>query len=194
MKPGNESGNDCPAPTPCTVESAMQMYVSNIHSILQPNELAKPLWDGEASYSEYGFTGAYTDPDMAASFMPRFYLIDWTLNISGMAWYTWDELSAQPASVSAAYQQTHNWLADATLSTPCSANGSVWSCGISKSGTEYLIMWDNSQSCTGNTCTTSSQDVGSQWQLYQNITSAAGAVGISGHVVPVGIIPVVLQQ
>ena len=43
MKPGNETGNNCPAPTPCTPESAMQWYVSNIHGILQSNELAKPV-------------------------------------------------------------------------------------------------------------------------------------------------------
>ena len=40
----------------------MQMYMNSIHGILQPAELAKPLWDGEASYAMNGFTNAYTDP------------------------------------------------------------------------------------------------------------------------------------
>lgn len=193
LKPGNETGNNCPAPTPCTPESAMLMYMSSIHGILQPAELAKPLWDGEAAYSISGFANAYTDPDMAASFMARFYLVNWTLNISGMAWYDWNELVAQPTSVSTAYQQTYNWLANSSLSTPCSASGSVWSCGITQSGKSYLILWDNSQSCANGSCTTSNQTVGSQWTKYQDMTAASNTVEISGHVVPVGIKPIVLQ-
>jgi len=193
MKPGNEAGNNCPSPTPCTPESAMQMYLSNIHGILQPAELAKPLWNGEASYAEKGFTNAYTDPDMAASFMARFYLINWSLNISGMAWYDWNELVAQPASVQTAYQQTYNWLANSSLSTPCAASGNVWSCSITQSGKQYLIMWDASQSCANGSCTTGNQTVASQWTQYQDMTTASSPITISGHVVPVGIKPVVLQ-
>ena len=193
MKPGNETGNNCPAPTPCTPESAMQMYISNIHGILQPAELAKPLWDGEASYAMNGFTDAYTDPDMAASFMARFYLVNWSLNISGMAWYDWNELVAQPAAVQTAYQQTYNWLAPSSLSTACAATGTVWSCGITQSGKQYLIMWDTSRSCTNGSCTTGNQTVTSQWTKYQDMTTASSTITISGHVVPVGIKPVILQ-
>ena len=193
MKPGNETGNNCPAPTPCTPESAMQMYVSNVNGMLQPAELAKPLWDGEASYSMNGFTNSYTDSDMAASFMARFYLINWSLNISGMAWYDWNELIAQPASVQTAYQQTYNWLAASSLSTPCSANGNVWSCGITQSGKQYLIMWDSSQNCANGSCTTGNQTVASQWTQYQDMTTASTPIAISGNVVPVGIKPVVLH-
>jgi len=193
MKPGDETGNNCPAPTPCTPESAMQWYISNIHGMLQPAELAKPLWDGEASYSIDGFTNAYTDPDMAASFMSRFYLINWSLNVSGMAWYDWGELSAEPASVPTAYQQTYNWLAAASLSTPCAAVGTVWSCGITLSGKSYLIMWDTAQTCANGSCTTGNQTVASQWTEYQDMTTASSPITISGHVVPVGIKPVVLQ-
>lgn len=193
MKPGNESGNTCPAPTPCTPESAMQMYISNIQGILQTAEKAKPLWNGEAAYSIDGFTGAYSDPDMAASFMPRYYLLNWTLNVTGMAWYTWDALDTAGSSVSTAYQQTYGWLANASLTTPCSAVGSVWSCGITQNNTNYLIMWDNSQSCSNGVCTTGNQQVGSQWSTYQNMTIVGAPNSISGHVVPVGIQPVVLE-
>ncbi|MGD0267831.1 MAG: putative Ig domain-containing protein, partial [Candidatus Sulfotelmatobacter sp.] len=192
MKPGNETGNNCPAPTPCTPESAMQWYISNIHGILQPAELAKPLWDGEAQYSMTGFTNAYTDPDMAASFMPRFYLLNWSLGINGMAWYYADS-SVEPAQAETAYQQTYNWLVNATLVTPCAAVGTVWSCTISSSGTQSLIMWDTSQSCANGTCTTGNQTVSSKWTQYQNMTIAGSPITISGGVVPVGIQPVLLN-
>jgi len=193
MKPGNATGNHCPVPVPCTPETAMQTYVANAQGILQPAELAKPLWDGEASYAEAGFTGAYTDADMAASFMPRFYLINWSLNISGMAWYDWTYLSTQPAAVQTAYQQTYNWLANSTLTTPCAASGTIYSCTVNKSGTQYLVLWDSSQSCANGSCTTSNQTVGSQWSQYQDMTTASAPISISGGIVQVGIKPVVLH-
>lgn len=191
LKPGSETGNQCPSPIPCTPESGMQWYVSNIKAILQPAELLKPLWNGEASYSKSGFANAYTDSDMQASFMPRFYLISWSLGISGMQWYTWESLPAGP--VQTAYQQTYNWLYGSTLTTPCAANGTVWSCGITKSGTQYLIMWDTAHSCSSGSCTTTNQTVASNWKQYQDMTTASTPIGISGNVVPVGIKPVVLH-
>ena len=193
MKPGNETGNNCPAPTPCTPESAMQMYVSNVRGMLQPAELAKPLWDGEAQYSTTGFSGDYlSDTDLAASFMPRFYLINWTLNISGMAWYTANS-QAEPVEAQTSYQQTYNWLAGASLTTPCAATGTLWSCGITISGKPYLILWDTSQTCANGSCSTANQAVAPQWTQYQDMTTASTPNTISGGVVPVGIKPVLLD-
>jgi Putative Ig domain len=192
MKPGNESGNNCPAPTPCTPESAQQMYISNIHSILQPAELAKPLWNGEAQYSSTGFINAYADVDMAASFMPRFYLLNWSLGLDGIAWY-YANSQAQPVEAGTSYQQTYELLANASLVTPCAATGTVWSCEIITSGTQYLIMWDTAQSCANGSCTTANQIVASQWTEYQDTTTASTPITISGHVVPVGIKPVALH-
>lgn len=193
MKPGTESGNNCPAPTPCTTESAMQMYVSNIRGMLQPADLLKPLWDGEAQYSKTGFNGDYlTNTDLAASFMPRFYLINWTLNISGMAWYS-AASQAEPVEAETAYQQVYNWLAGATLTTPCAATGTLWSCGINLSGKQYQIMWDTSQTCTNGSCSTKNQAVGSQWTQYRDMTTASTPITISGGIVPVGIKAVLLN-
>jgi hypothetical protein len=191
MKPGNESGNNCPSPIPCTPESGMQWYVSNVKGILQPAELLKPLWNGEASYSKSGFTGAYADTDMKASFMPRYFLINWSLGVSALHWYTWESIS--PAAVQTSYQQTYNWLYGSLLSMPCSAAGTVWSCQITKSGTNYLIMWDTAQSCASGSCTTGNQIVAANWTQYQDMTTASTAIAISGNVVPVGIKPVVLH-
>jgi len=192
MKPGNETGKNCPAPTLCTPESALQWYFSNIRSILQPAELAKPLWNGEAQYSSTGFINAYADPDMAASFMPRFYLLNWTLGLNGMAWY-YAAASAEPVEAQTSYQQTYNWLVDASLVTPCAASGTVWSCTIQTGGTQHLIMWDTSQSCSNGSCTTANQKVASQWTQYQDMTTASTPINISGNIVPVGIKPVVLN-
>jgi hypothetical protein len=192
MKPGNETGNTCPAPTACTPESATQMYISNIQSILQPAEQAKPLWNGEAQYSSTGFINAYADPDMAASFMPRFYLLNWSLGLEGIAWYT-ASTAAEPVEAQTSYQQTFNWLVNSSLLTPCAASGTVWSCEIIASGTKYLIMWDTSQSCANGSCNTPNQPVASQWSQYQDMTTASTPIPISGGIVPVGIKPVIIH-
>jgi hypothetical protein len=191
MKPGNETGNNCPSPTPCTPESAMQMYISNVKGILQPAELAKPLWNGEGSYSKSGFINAYTDTDMKASFMPRYFLINWSLGVSALHWYTWESMT--PTAVQTSYQQAYNWLYGSMLSMPCTATGTVWSCQITKAGANYLIMWDTAQSCSNGSCSTGNQTVGSQWTKYQDMTTASTPIEIDGNVVPVGIKPVVLQ-
>ena len=64
---------------------------------------------------------------------------------------------------------------------------------ITKSGTQYLIMWDSSQSCANGSCTTSNQTVGSHFTQYQDMTTASTPIDISGRLVPVGIKPIVLH-
>jgi hypothetical protein len=195
MKPGNSTGNNCPAPIPCTPETAMAMYVSSVQAYLLPAELAKPFWDGEMSYATTGFTNAYTDSDMQASFMPRMYLTMWSLGISGSAFYTWDYLETETApEVLTAYQQTYDWLVGSVLATPCAASGTVYLCGIVKAGIPYGIIWDTAQSCSGGVCTTGNQTVSTQWGHYQDMTTASAPAGITGHSVAVGIKPVVLSE
>ncbi len=192
MKPGDMvDSNNCPSP--CSPETVMQLWLSGINGMLQPAELAKPIWNGEGAYAEGGFADSYTDPDMQASFMPRFYLINWSLNISGIAWYDWYNLSTLPVEVQNSYQQTYNWLSASSLTTPCTANGTIWSCGITKSGAQYLIMWDTAQSCSAGSCSTPNEPVGTEWSTYQDMTTASTPLSISGNTIPLGVKPVVLH-
>ncbi len=205
MKPGNEgtTSSHCgPNGTSlCSVETAMQWYVASIQGVLQPAELAKPFWNGEASYCPKGFTDSnctsYANQDLAASFFPRFYLINWSLGISGVAYYDWNTLQSQAGTQGEnAMQQTINWLKGSTLTSPCTAKGTVWSCTITKSGEQYGIIWDSSQTCTGSSgnCTTSAQTVPSCWAHYQDMTTASTAVAIpSSHSIQVGIKPVIMS-
>ncbi len=191
MKPGNYSGK--------TWEDALGLYVANIHSVLQPQEMAKPLWDGEMSYAEAGFTGAYTDPDMASSFWLRAYLSLWSQGVTGSALYTWDSIGATFAGASntqvlAAYTQAVSWLQGSVLLSPCTDSGTVWQCTIQKNGVSYGIIWDTSQSCSGGSCTTANQPVAMQWGHYQDMTTTPSVpTPISSHTVSVGIKPTVLS-
>lgn len=193
QKPLNESGNNCPAPTPCTIESALIWYTNSIHGILQSAELAKPIWNGEAALSSLGFTGAYADGDMAASAMPRFYLMSWSLGYSSISWGTWENINTQPKAV-VAHQQSYNWMVGSQMTTPCASVGSVFTCGITKGGARYQIMWDNSQSCASGSCTMATQTVGSDWTYQQDMTTAStpSLIGAS-HSISLGIKPIVLS-
>jgi hypothetical protein len=205
MKPGNEgtTTSHCgPKGTSlCSVETGMQLYVASIQAVLQPLELLKPFWDGEASYCPMGFTDSnctsYGNKDLAASFFPRFYLINWSLGISGAAFYDWDELTSQAGTQGeTSMQQTINWLGGSTLTTPCTATGTVWSCTITKAGVQYGIIWDSSQTCTGTSgnCTTKAQTMASSWGHYQDMTSASTPSLLPGSKsIQLGIKPVLLS-
>lgn len=205
MKPGNEgtTSSHCgPKGTSlCSVETAMQYYVANIQAVLQPAELSKPFWDGEASYCPNGFTDSnctsYANKDLAASFFPRFYMMDWSLGITGVAFYAWDELQSQAGTQGInSMQQTINWLQGSTLTAPCTATGTVWNCTITNGGEQYGIIWDSSQTCTGSSgnCTTSTQTVASCWGHYQDMTSASPATVMpTSHTIQVGIKPTLMS-
>ena len=191
MKPGNETGNDCEGAA-CTPENAMKMYVDNVKGILQPAELAKPLWNGEASYSKSGFVDAYVDPDMAASFMPRFWLIDASLGISGHAWYSEKNT---PAQATTALNQTIAFMVGATITSACTPTGNVYACGVkTKDGQDHLVVWDSSKSCSAGSCTTASYAVDSKWTTYRDLTTASTAQNISGGSIALGIKPIVLSE
>lgn len=202
MKPGavctpNGAGTNCTAAT--SVEPAYAGYIANVQSYLQAAELAKPIWDDEASYAPSGFAAPYTDADMAASWIPRFLLVGWSLGVQSHDWYTWDKgLNAYPLAVTA-WDTTASWIAGATLSAPCQAVGSsqVFSCTIDKGGTSYEILWDASQSCSGGSCTTNPYAVGAGFKTYADIAGNApqnvgSCTGCKSDEVPLGVKPLLL--
>jgi hypothetical protein len=160
------------------------------------SDIYKPLWDGEAAYAESGFPAPYTDPDMASSLAVRMYLTMWTNNIQAWAWYTFDNIKAQGAQVTQSFQQAYNYLGGAALTTGCTnPSGGLWSCGITKSGVTYLVLWDNTQTCAATVCTVGNQTVAGQWITYQDMTALSLPISIGAtHIVPVGIKPVILTS
>jgi hypothetical protein len=184
MKPGNVLG--------MSVEDAIAYTYTNGRSVLQAAELAKPFWNGEAGYSGAGWKNAYSDPDMQASFVPRFFLLSWSLGVSAIAWYSWDISNTLAGTQAAqAWQETYSWMVGATLESPCSASGTVWSCDLQRAdGTSARAIWDAAQSCSGGGCSTSSVAAPSGFAHYQDL--AGGMHTISSATIPVGIKPILL--
>jgi hypothetical protein len=123
---------------------------------------SKPLWDSEASWgdSSYGIV----DPEQQAGFIARFYLLHWSYGFSRYYWYSWDDNGDGPGGVgwgtlfnpktkialpgARAYQQVHNWMVGATMSTPCSMLAdSTWTCTLTRpGGYRAIAVWNSSTS------------------------------------------------
>lgn len=141
MKPGNESGNICPAPTPAR-RNRLNRFTSRTFEAC----CNQPSWR-----SRCGMERRSTQAPALSTLTPTWI---WRLRLCrgsicstgrsvsiGIAWY-FANSQAQPVEAGTSYQQTYDLLSNASLVTPCAASGTVWSCEIMNSGTLYLIMWD----------------------------------------------------
>jgi hypothetical protein len=172
--------------------------VGQYTKLLRPIDLAKPLWSTEGSW---GNDSAVTDPDIQASWVARYYLIGWSSGLAQMYWFAYDSphfgqlwtAGAGLNKAGVAYGETYNWIVGSTLTTPCSAAGTVWSCGFTlANGNAAEAIWDTSQTCLGGNCSTSNQNISSAWKSYQDLAGSNNA--IPNGTVPVGIKPILLTS
>jgi hypothetical protein len=83
----------------------------------------------------------------------------------------------------------------AAMSSNCSATGTVWTCGLIRTGGyEALAVWDTAQSCNNGTCTTSNFTVPNSVN-YVHYRDLSGKVhAISGSTVLIGYKPILLEN
>ena len=180
------------SPKPCA--SNVKQY----KALLSPTDLAKPLWSDEGGWAKNSLV---SDPDVQASWVARYYLVGWSSGLAQMYWYAYDSTHFGSLwtpggglnKAGEAYGQTYNWIADSILTMPCSARGTVWTCGFTLSnGDAAEAIWDTSQTCANGNCTTSNQSVSSAWTNYQDLAGTHNI--IANRTVPVGIKPILLTS
>jgi hypothetical protein len=167
-------------------------------TFLSSTDRAKPLWSDEGSW---GQNSIVPDTDLQAAFVARYYFSGLSAGLSEMYWDSYDiptfgSLFSNGALTKAgiAYQVTYAWMVGASLSAPCSASGTVWTCGLTRSGGyQALAMWDTAQTCSASTCNTSNKTVGTQYLHYKDLAGVTYAIP-STHLVPVGIKPILLEN
>jgi hypothetical protein len=98
---------------------------------------------------------------------------------------------------SVSWQEFYAWTANNVATQSCSSDSSgfVWTCSFdSPSGTELLVVWDSSQSCTVEGCTYSSFTVptGPGYTQYYILGSSSGTS--LGSTVNIGCYPILLSQ
>lgn len=179
-------------------------------SLATYQQTSKPLFDTEFSWGE---NVSFPDPDEREGFLVRSVLLHWSTGVDRLYWYSWDASGTLWSATSIAgcstpdpsgigykcgtafaYEQVQNWMVGATLSSACSATGTVWTCGFTRpGGYEALAVWDTSKSCSNGSCTTSSFTIPNT-ASYANYRDVLGKVhAISGTTVPVGYKPILLE-
>jgi hypothetical protein len=164
----------------------------------------KPLWDTEASWGDEQ-SNCFNDQDQRAAFLAQFYLLHLSAGVSRFYWYQWNNSSwgtlwspdpSPNGTVLApglAYQQIHNWLDDGTLSGPCTASGTQWTCAFAgDSGYRAEAIWDTSQSCSNGVCSTIKFLVDPQYTKVQDL--AGNSASVADHTVTIGIKPIWLSN
>jgi hypothetical protein len=192
--------------------------------ILQPAELAKPLWNGESGYSGTGWDPNSSapnlsgNPDMQASFISRYALIQWSLGIQNFDWYGYDiDQNLDGSSINGtgdqandparAYNAIQTWMVGQTMaSSGCSIDsGTEWSCNFTgPNGYESSAIWNtsssyacNADSDKGSDCTYLWTTVGDQWTYYRDLWGDEIQIPTSGtnaHQVQTSNLPVLLEN
>lgn len=92
------------------------------------------------------------DVDQQA-YIGRIELLYWSLGVRRHYWYAYDTcgtISNQPASATLtpagiAYGNVERWMVGATMSTPCAASGTTWTCGLTRAGGyQAIAVWSTS--------------------------------------------------
>ncbi|MGA7505350.1 MAG: glycosyl hydrolase [Candidatus Sulfotelmatobacter sp.] len=162
-----------------------------------------PVWDTEVGFNNDTEPGDITDPDQQVAFTAVIYLLQWSDGISRMYWYSYGNgatgtLTNTDGSLNeagTAYGVVEGWMVGATLTSPCSASGTVWTCAFKNAkGTQVLAVWDAGQSCTGGTCTTSNYSPSATYTQYVDLTGATHTISASAsNTAPIGIKPILLE-
>jgi hypothetical protein len=172
--------------------------IQNVKNALGPADAAKPLWGTEGSW---GLTNvsSFNDVDQQAAFTARYLILQQSMGMARFYWYQWNSTidgtlwtSSGITPVGTAYGEVEKWLGGKVMTQPCSAHGTVWTCGFASN----LLVWDASQRCLGRgACSNSNYSVSGPYTQIARVdgTTAAIAGGCrSGCTIAIGAKPILL--
>ena len=83
-------------------------------------------------------------------------------------------------------------MVGATLSTPCTVKGTVWTCGLTRGSYSALAVWDASQDCVNGSCPTTvfNPTDGVGYTLYRDLTGKETSLSSA---FPIGAKPILLE-
>lgn len=161
------------------------------------NQQQKPLFSSEGGF---GAKVTITDPDQESAWIARFEMLMQSIGVARSYWYAWDGattpfwLETTGTQIGGTtYNEMTKWLVGATLSSPCTAVGTVWQCGYTRpGGYKALAVWDTSQTCNAGVCTTSSFTVPTGY--YYSLDLNDVKTQITGSTCQIGSKPVLLEN
>jgi hypothetical protein len=142
---GYSGRNDRPALPP----EELPEQIRALRAVLQKYHLEQmPIWNTEGGW---GKNDQLPDENAQASFLMRWYLLQFTNGVARAYWYQWDNPNwgtlwregAGPNAAGAAYQQVHDWISGTTAVTPCRPHESskLWTCDLQKGDALYRAAW-----------------------------------------------------
>lgn len=196
-------GDVRPYPAQCGVypepETVLQV-IAHLHQVLRKyGQNYKPIWDTEASWGETTHD-CFTDQDLQAAFLARFYLLHLSGRVERFYWRAWidgdgglytQQLGLNKAGV--AYGYLHQWLTGNTLNGGCTVRGTVWTCQFSgPNNYAAAAIWDTSRTCKHGYCGTRAYKVRSELVDYRDL--AGNIHPITDHKVPIGAKPIWVEN
>jgi polysaccharide biosynthesis protein PslG len=178
------------------VPENVALAVTNMVATMQKYNVTKPLWITESGWGRTDKDG-FTDETLQTGFTARYILLEQSSGVAHAYWYQWDSNSPYnsgtfflPPSTTrtpgTAYAQVYNWTSGATLSVPCAASGTVWTCQYARAGGyTAMAVWNT----TGDSTFTVPAGGYTQYRdLLGNTTT------ITGPTVTVGLWPILLES
>jgi len=157
-----------------------------------------PLWNTEGSWSKVS-RFCVSDPDMQVAFVGQYHIASWAAGLQRMYWYAWNgedtgvlwDEETGPTPAAKAYAEVYKWMVGATL-TGCTETKTQPNCSFTRpDGSQYLAVWDRSQTCGRGNCTTVPVKVDARYVDYLDL--AGGKHTIEKGSVPVGLKPIWLE-
>jgi len=153
----------------------------------------KPVWDTEAGW---GQNASLSNPELQAAFLAKFYLLHWSAGIERFYWYAYDnnkwgtlwdpQIGLHRAGI--AYREVHQWLAGATMTTPCAKVRDVWTCNLVRDhGYRAIVLWSSAS-------TTASAAHGAVPQEFRQYRDLSGSIHqIDAESVPISNEPILVE-
>jgi hypothetical protein len=174
--------------------------MADLHSVLKKyGQSHKTIWDTEASWGKTEVE-CFTDQDLQAAFLARFYLLHRSAGVRRFFWRAWIDgdgglyIPGQGINkAGVAYQQIYKWIVGRTMMGACSSSGTVWTCDFKgPKGYAAQAIWDTSEICGKGYCHTRPYTVGTQFVDY--LTLDGNQVQIKNNSVPVGAKPIFVEN
>lgn len=196
-------GDVRPYPPHCGIYPQAETFLqvmSNLHHVLAAyGQDQKHIWDTEASWGKTT-DDCFTDQDLQAAFLARFYLLHYSEGVQRFYWRAWIDgdgglydTTNGINKAGVAYQQIHDWMVGRTLTRSCKVTGSIWTCNfIGPNSYVAEAIWDTSQTCKKGTCGTKPHRIAAQYIDYLALDGSK--TQIQNNTVPVGAKPIWLEN
>jgi hypothetical protein len=174
-----------------------------LRKIMQKNGIGDlPIWSTEGSWGAVRNkpkTTCVTDPDMQMANVGQYYISMWAAGYKRVYWYAWNDADVgnlstedgRPTAAGKAYGEVMNWMVGATL-TGCDTSKNQTKCTFTRpDGSQYLALWDNTQTCGNGNCTSSPMKVDANYIDYLDL--GGGKTKIQNSTVAVGMKPIWLE-